>query len=107
MPEDSESKKLVEEFKQKKFHLINKYNKAQYAKRVDKVLFILGAVGLQLNYFFLGMFPYDFIFIWHLIQTIVMLVYKFLFNKEKNMHYFYFDFCYFGTFITYVFLFFF
>ena len=87
--------------------MINKYNKAQYAKKVDKVLFIIGAVGLQLNYFFLGMFPYDFIFIWHLIQTIVMLVYKFLFNKEKNMHYFYFDFCYFGTFITYVFLFFF
>lgn len=65
--DEAETAKLINEFKTKKIHLVDKYNKASYVKKVDKMLFIVGAVGLQLNYFFLGMFPNDFIFVWHLI----------------------------------------
>jgi len=37
---------------------------------------------------------------------VLVLTYKFILYKQKKLHYFFFDFCYFGNIITYVFIFF-
>ena len=53
----------------------------------------------------LGMFPNDYVLIWNLLVTIIVLSYKFLLYKSKKLHYFFFDFCYFGNLICYYFIF--
>lgn len=60
---------------------MTKYNKASYMRKVDKILFTIGALGLQLNLFMLGMFPNDGVLIWNFLVTVIVLIYKFALYK--------------------------
>jgi len=78
---------------------------APFARFTDKVMFIIGALGLQFSMYLLGRFPHDYMFYWALCLTIVLLTIKFIYYKRNGWHYYFTDFCYTGNTSLYLFLF--
>jgi len=85
-------------------HLRNSQKEPTYVKLFDKIAFTGGVLNIVIcQYFLLSLTQY--FWIWYSALMPLLMLARFYSFKNKNMHYFLLDFCYFCIILNYLFLF--
>lgn len=77
---------------------------ASGTREIDKWFFVAGVTVTMLSSYIMGAFPHDIYYQWHSVIVPFYVVIRIIYYKQKGLHYYLFDFCYWANFVILIFL---
>ena len=92
-----EQKKVVKQFLKRKKVIERYMNHAPTVRFFDKIAFCVGVWLMTITTWFVGKYPHDFYYKYHVVIMILLLAGRVVHFRLKKWHYYMFDFCYYSN----------
>lgn len=102
---DEETIKIYEELRTKRRSLKDKINSSKNRRLFDKITFFISLMVVQYKSFALGKYPDSGVYWLNLILLVLLFLWRNISYRIEHIHYYMFEFCYYGNIIMYIFIF--